>query len=347
MKISVIIPTMRPLGLFEFQLPALANQEMPKRDWELVLIDDYPDSREKKVGEFADEHGMNVKWMRSKPSYWRTNAPIGCARNTGLIHAEGKLCVFFDDFSWVKPKYLETMWRIYDSVKGHSLIGPVTAIEYPKTPYPKDMSTLEIRHEDDRIPVEKMVATGLPGGYATDWRGDWREHRDLATPAPAGWFYTCNASAPLDKIIEVNGFWEIADLTREEDVLMGLALERVGWKFCFLNSPDATVYHACHDRPEHALQIKRYKKISYEQLGWEEGTIKNGHSVLGMIGPGKCGLNTASDEVQLVTKDVFKTEHPGSWALIEHFIKNPNLKFNAEIGFDLREEREKRGVWVP
>jgi hypothetical protein len=62
---------------------------------------------------------------------------------------------------------------------------------------------------------------------------------------------------------------------------------------------------------------------------------------MGLIGPGKCGLNTASDEVQLVTRDVFNTQYPGSWGLIEHFRRNPNLKFNAEIGFDLREERMK------
>lgn len=332
MKISVIIPTVRPSeALFGFQLPSLATQTLPKDEWELLLIDDYPESREQKVKEFAEKHGLNVKWMRSKPPHWRTNEPIGCARNTGLIHAEGELCVFIDDFSWVKPKYLETMWSGYDPVKGYSLIGPVTAIEFPKPPYPNDLSTLKIERTDTRIPVEK-----IPFGRPIRWREEWREHRKDIWGCLPGWFYTCNASAPLDKIIQVNGFWEIADLTREEDALMGLALDKVGWRFRFFNTPNSTVYHACHSHV-HGLK-RRYKKVTYEQLGWKTGEV-NGRSVLGLTGQGKCGLDTAPDEIQLVTKADFNTQYPGSWALIEHFKKTPNLKFNAEIGFDLRAER--------
>jgi glycosyltransferase involved in cell wall biosynthesis len=335
MKISVVIPTIRPSEpLFRFQLPSLARQTMPKDEWELILVDDFPESREQKVKEFAEENGVNIKWMRSKPSYYRTNTAIACARNTGLIYADGELCVFIDDYSWVKPQYLETMWKGYDPVRGYSLIGPVTAIEYPTEPYPEDLSTLAIKHGDTRIPVEN-----IPFGVPVKWKKEWREHRREMWDCPAGWFYTSNASAPLDKIIEVNGFWEIADLTREEDVLMGLALERAGWKFRFFNTPESTVYHIAHG-PEPANPKPRYKEVTYEQLGWKPGYV-NGRLVMGLIGPGKCGLNTAPDEVQLVTRDVFNTQYPGSWGLIEHFRRNPNLKFNAEIGFDLREERMK------
>jgi len=337
MKVSVIIPTIRPSeALFGFQLPSLASQTMSKAEWELLLVDDFPESREEKVREFAEEHGVDIKWMRSKPSHYRTNAPIGCARNTGLIHAEGELCVFIDDFIWVKPGYLETMWKGYDQLKGYSLIGPATAIEYPKPPYPTDFSELKIEHKDARIPVEKMPFDGRADKHGR-WKEDWREHRTDMWDCPPGWFYTCNASAPLDKIIQVNGFWEIGDLTREEDVLMGLALDRVGWRFRFLNTPDSTVYHACHG-PGHASPKPRYKEVTYEQLGWKAGEV-NRRPVLGLVGPGKCGLDTAPDEVQIVTRDIFNTQYPGSWALIEHFKKTPTLKFNAEIGFDLRTER--------
>ena len=328
MKISVIIPTIRTSeALFGFQLPSLAAQTMPKDEWELILVDDFPESREEKVKEFAEKHNMNIKWMRSKPSHWRTNEPIGCARNTGLIYAEGELCVFIDDFSWVKPKYLETMWRFYDPNRS-SLIGPVAAIEYPAFPYPEDLS-LKIIHKDGRIPVEK-----IPFGPHIGWE-EWREHRKDLQDCPPGWFYTSNASAPLDLIVQVNGFWEMADLTREEDVLMGLALDRLGWKFRFLNTPDSTVYHASHGKER---SKKTYKEVTFEQLGWKTGEV-NKRSVMGLIGPGKCGLDTALDEVQVVTRDIFNTQYPGSWALIEHFKKTADLKFNVEIGFDLRLER--------
>ena len=55
MKVSVIIPTIRPSEpLLMFQLPSLAAQTMPKTEWELILIDDFPISREARIGEFAD-----------------------------------------------------------------------------------------------------------------------------------------------------------------------------------------------------------------------------------------------------------------------------------------------------
>lgn len=176
--------------------------------------------------------------------------------------------------------------------------------------------------------------------------------------AHPGWFFTSNAGGPLDKIVEVNGFWEIMDLTREEDVMMGLALERAGCKFWFRTDPDMTAFHMCHEDPS-LNPPKRYKVVTFEELGWGtrgfgktkaefENLIKAGklqlYDVYGVLGHGRCGLNTAPDEIQLVTRDIFNTEHPGSWALIEHFRKNPNLKFNEEIGFDLAEERRKVGL---
>ena len=335
-KISVIIPTIRPSGLLEFQLPALANQTMPKQDWELVLIDDYPDSREKKVGKFADEHGMNVKWMRSKPSHWRVNAPIGCARNTGLIHAEGELIVFFDDYSWVKPEYLSRHWKIYDKFRNHSLIGPVVSVKYAKNP-PKDISKLEWRHDDSR---KRYIPPGYGHGAAHREK-IYVEKRETAWDCPAGWFFSSNASAPLEKIVELNGFWEMADMTREEDILMGLALERIGWKFFFINALETSVFHMDHGLPE--LEVSgRYKPVTFEDLGWEKAMVEgHPHHVLGAGGHGRCGLDTEPHETQLVTKDVFNTKHPGSWALIQHFRETSDLVLNEEIGFNLMEEREK------
>lgn len=335
MKISVILPTIRPSGI-EIALIGLSKQTMPQDDFELIIVDDYPGHEKEDAIRTMQGHGIkNAKWMRSKPSHWRTNAPIACARNTGLIHAEGELCVFIDDFTWVRPRFLEGHWRTFE--QDRCPIGAVTSVEYSENP-PADLSTLPVRYGDRR------------------WQGAMQ--REEMKDAHPGWFFTSNASAPLDKIIEVNGFWEIMDLTREEDVVMGLALERVGCKFWFKADPDMMAFHMCHDDPK-LDHPKRYKVVTFECLGWEsrgfgmtkaelEALIKAGkvqlYDVYGVLGHGKCGLDTAPDEIQLVTKDVFNTEHPGSWACIEHFRDNPNLKFNEEIGFDLAEERREIGL---
>lgn len=315
MRISIIIPTIRSGKLVDFQLPSFAKQTFPKEKFEIVIVDDCPISRKDQIENFGRSNGLNIKWMRSKKPYYRSNASIGCARNTGLIHAEGDLIIFIDDFSYIKPKYLEKVWDVYRNKHKTSHIGPVMRLEHREPPYTDNIDS----HIIGKDPRRKKC------------------------PCLCGWFFTSNASAPLESIIKVNGFWEIADLTREEDVLMGLSLDRVGRKFCFSDDPDMAVYHMTHDA--HAMPTGKFKDISYSELGWENVNYK-GRLVHGLGGKGRCGLNTGPNEIQRVTRDVFGTKFPGSWALTEHFKKHKHLKFNEEIGFDLKKERKKIGNWT-
>lgn len=340
MKISVIIPTNRTGKLLDFQLPGFSRQTFPKEDFEVIIVDDSPDDRKEHVENFGKTHGMNIKWMRTKKPYYRTNAKIGCARNTGLIHAQGELVIFIDDYSFVRQNYLENVWNVYKQNIGASLVGPVISIEYADPPYPENIDDLKIRSEDRR--ARTISACYGKGDIVT--KTCYKEHRYEVSPCPVNWFYTSNASAPLRELIKANGFWEMADLTREEDILLGLALDRIGWKFCFINAPEVSVYHMVHDYRE-LLTNKRFKEVSYEQLGWATVEI-DGRMVEGGGNGGRCGLNTNPDEIQLVTKDIFNTKYPGSWALIEQFNKNPDFKFNQETGFNLAEERRKIGKWT-
>ncbi len=327
MKISIIIPTIRSEQMVNFQLPSFAKQTFPKSEFEIIIIDDCPIDRKDQIESFGRTNGLNIKWTRSKNPYYRSNANIGCARNTGLIHAIGELVVFIDDFSVVRHKYLESVWSIYMKNKSFSHIAPVISVKYHNNP-PENINELRTIHGDERSSKEKNTRLG--------------HHLKECS---SGWFYTSNASAPLRDIIMTNGFWEMADLTREEDVLMGLALERIGRKFCFVDNSDISVYHMSHDSYSYELSAKRFKEISYEELGWQNVDI-GGRTIVGLGGNGKCGLSTNPDEIQRVTRDIFNTKYPGSWALMEHFRNNPNFKFNQEIGFNLAEERKKIGNWI-
>ncbi len=299
MKISVIIPTIRLKRLIDFQLPSFSKQTFPKDEFEIIIIDDCIEDRKEQVENFAKLNNLNIKWMRSKKPYYRSNACMGCARNTGLIYAQGELIVFNDDYSCVKPNYLEKVWNIYKNNPKISNIGACVFVDYKEPPYSENIESLAIS----------------------------KDPRRKSSLCSCDIFFTSNASAPLKDIIKVNGFWEIADLTREEDVLMGYALSRIGRKFCFNDEPDLTVYHMSHHGHEEVNT--KFKSTSFEGLGWKGNSI------------GKCGLNTNIDETQIVTKDVFNTKNLGSWALIEHFKNNRDLKFNKEIGFNLQEERRK------
>lgn len=81
------------------------------------------------------------------------------------------------------------------------------------------------------------------------------------------YFFTSNVSAPLKDIIKVNGFWEIADLTREEDILMGLALDKIGRKFYYADYEDIKVFRMEHYNHTEDMKRKKYKEISYDELG--------------------------------------------------------------------------------
>ena len=317
MEVSIVTPTNR-LNSLRLNLMGLSKQTFPKSEFEVIFIDDYPQSRE----EETKGYGLNVKYLRSKPARWRSNALIANARNTGLIHAQGELIIFLDDYSWVRPQFIEEHYKGFQ--EGYCIMGPVARIEYAEN-IPEDPSMLAWKDVDGRT---TQIAPHLKLPWESDWKA-WREHRTEWKGCPGAWFYTSNASAPLNKIIEVNGFWEIADLTREEDILMGLALEKAGCRFWFKSIPEITAFHMDHNSP--SLEApKKFKNVSYEDLGW---TTVNG--VLGSGGQGRNGLNTAPDEIQLVTKDVFNTRHPGSWALIEHW-QRTGQRFNSEIGFDLK-----------
>ena len=340
MKISVIIPTNRKEKLIDFELPSFSRQTFPKEDFEIIIVDDHPEDRREQIEHFGKINGINLKWMRSKKPYYRTNANIGSARNTGLIHAKGELVTFIDDYSYVRPGYLESIWSAYKLNTGYCILGPVISIEYADPPYPDNIDDLKIRSDDMR--VRTISACYGKGDVVT--KTSYKEQRYEVPNCPNNWFYTSNASAPLREIIKINGFWEMADLTREEDILLGLALERNGQKFSFINNPEISVYHMVHDYHE-LLTNKKFKEISYEQMGWATVNMEGRTVEGGGIG-GKCGLNTGEDEIQLVTKDIYNTKYPGSWALIEHFNTHPEYIFNKETGFNLRDERRKAGNWM-
>ena len=322
MKISIIIPTNRKERLLDFELPSFARQTFPIEDFEVVIIDDYPDSRQQAVEEFAKKNDMNIKWMRCKKPYYRSNFNAGCARNTGLVHAEGELVVFIDDYSCIKQLYLETMWQIYKENPGYSPIGGVVSIEQHDDPY-YTIYGMKVHVKD----LQKVT---------NELKNDIK-----VIEAPSNAFYTSNASAPLREIMKVNGFLEMADLTREEDVILGAALAKNGWKFVYVNSPEASVYHMKHSEETY----RKYKTVTYKDLGWDTAIIK-GRITEGGAGGGWSGLQTKGDEMQLITKDIFNTTYPASWGLIEFINNSPLYKFNMETGFDLVKERKKIGNWT-
>jgi glycosyltransferase involved in cell wall biosynthesis len=301
--ISVITPTRRYGPVYEILFSGLKRQTF--KDWELILVDDVPEDRSRLAGELAERSRLSLKWTRSKPNRWKSNRLIANARNTGLIHAEGEVVVFIDDYTWVPPGFLEAHYKLWER-EGYSLIGSVTAVKYTPNP-PEDLSTLPVYTYDERTKKAfkgdeyiKALQSGFPTPGAIDTRRllGYTEWRDC----PPGWFYCSNTSAPLQKIIEVNGFDEEMDCTSEEDVDLGLRLARVGCRFWFKSDKDANNFHMTHGLPE-LNPPPRYKP----------------------------------EECHYVTKGMYN-ELEGSHAIIKRNRAREPWKVNEGI-FDLREAR--------
>jgi glycosyltransferase involved in cell wall biosynthesis len=129
LKISVVLPTNRPSGT-KFALHGLAKQSFPQKDFELIIVDDYPEDREKLIRSRSELLGLwNLKVLRSKPNYWRSNRLIGNARNTALIHADGELVVFLDDYCWIRSRWLDEHWNTYKRTP-FTMVGAMKAVKY-------------------------------------------------------------------------------------------------------------------------------------------------------------------------------------------------------------------------
>jgi len=315
MKISVILPTNRPQGPL-YALHSLSKQTMPKEGWELIIVDDYPVDRSAIMAFVVMSLDLcNVSILKSKPNYWRSNRLIGSARNTGLIWAGGELVVFLDDFCWVPPRWLEEHWLTYQRTP-YTMIGAGKAVKYIPNRY-DDLDQLPLPDVGDK--VEGAFIRNLAQFKVSDTRGP-NSKRDCG----GGWFYTMNASAPLEKIVEINGFDEEYDLTSEEDVDLGVRLERVGCKFFYRPDHDCTVFHVDHREVDAEMKKlpKRYKEVTYEELR-RRGV-----------------LDSEEDEVQLVLKEKYGIKYDGSWGLHERNRKRPPNAVNEY--FSLKEERMKR-----
>ena len=311
LDLTLVTPTRRYRGL-QILLDSLERQGMEPGRWEAIIVDDIPEPD--KWGTRHDYiekrgKGMNISHIRSDVGpFWRSNRLIAHARNAALVRARGKLVVFVDDYSGFGADFLEEHWDTQDETPWYSL-GPVHAVPWTDPP-PNDLSTL------GEVVVTEAEYYAKGGGDPNEppkWKHGAQDHRAQMfgeqRGCPPGWLFCSNASVPLKELVECNGQWMLADCTSEEDVLMGLMLDKKGVKFWFKDYPEISVWHMQHGKPE----------IQPPHIFSEE--------VLQKVPPG-----------------MFGTKNEGSWALREYMDREKLERFNEEPecgGWSLEEERKK------
>lgn len=175
MQVSVVIPTYRRPDLLDRCLAALAAQEFPAADCEILIADDA-------ASEVTAEQVL--RWSKRTPMPIRYLAVQGAhgpaaARNTGIREARGEIVAFTDDDTIPAPDWLrEGIAAFTDDV---AAVAGRVVMPLPMRPrdYERDAAGLA---EADFVTANcfcRRNALQQIGGFDERFELAWREDSDL------------------------------------------------------------------------------------------------------------------------------------------------------------------------
>jgi hypothetical protein len=96
------------------------------QDFELVYVDTYHEENKSRFGEIASLLPYPVKHVPLHPNhrYWfdKGYCYISAAKNTGILYADGQLCISCDDAEFFPDHLLELYWHYYVRTEGRMLM---------------------------------------------------------------------------------------------------------------------------------------------------------------------------------------------------------------------------------
>ena len=199
-ELSVVVPTYNRASLLERCLTALAAQEEPGADYEVVVVDD---------GSSDETPAVLERYASLLPLRFERQPNSGqpAALNRGIELAHGETCVFLDDDVIAGPRLLAEHARAQRETGGAIGLGNLS-LELPER------------------------AGGLARYVGRWWAG---QYGDFERGVRAPTFRSCysgNISAPRAALLEAGGFAEW--LARSFDVELAWRLERAGLPIVFV-----------------------------------------------------------------------------------------------------------------
>ena len=166
-------------------------------------------------------HTDHVKLFPPKPTVWQGPHRLtkndyfaaSNARNSCICHAQDGTIAFVDDLSVLLPGW-------YDCILKSMHDGYIVCGAYKKV--------LALVVEKGEVVYYREHKAGLDTRYAMGLA-------DRPVPLPGGAMYGCSLAMPMEAILDVGGFFEVADTCGMggEDYLCGLLLEQRGWKIMY------------------------------------------------------------------------------------------------------------------
>lgn len=222
--ITIALHTGRTRPKFEWFFDSLKHQKGLKRVKQIIIVDFYAQAcdgwtkedvleRREEVKNAAGDFLPIVQWVPPKPTIWQgphrvtrdNHWAMSNARNTSICLCRNEWLVMLDDRCVLEPGYITAVKR---AISGKFILFG----GYQK-------------HHDLIVRDGRVVHIGTISGK--DNRLD--ESHGRMKSVGGGWAYGCSVAAPLEWLLQVNGYPELADGLSFEDVLLGSILEANGF----------------------------------------------------------------------------------------------------------------------
>lgn len=232
--ISVVICTHNRDQYLGKAIQSLLDQQMPKDQYEIVVVDNRStDTTKAVVEQFAA--GNPIRYI------YEPNLGLSYARNTGWRNAEGKYVAYLDDDAIAHPGWLNTILEVFETVtpRPGCIGGKAEAIwEAPRPDW-----------------VSDELVTGLT---VIDWSDTPHPIADLSQE----WLVGANMAFPKEVLEEIDGF--IAGLDRAGknllsggDVFLEKQIMQAGYS-CFYHPKMAIGHHIQKTRLDRQWFLRRY-----------------------------------------------------------------------------------------
>lgn len=109
MKISFILPAYKVEHYISKCLHSCINQDIPKEEYEIIVIDDGSPDNTKIIVEDYIQRYNNIRLIT------QTNKGVSAARNEGLKHAKGKYIWFIDPDDFIQDNCIRKILRVLEN----------------------------------------------------------------------------------------------------------------------------------------------------------------------------------------------------------------------------------------
>jgi glycosyltransferase involved in cell wall biosynthesis len=227
-----VVPTYNRAELLARTLDSLVRQDLPRAEFEVLVVDDGSSDHTAELAQSYRDR-LDLRYFFQPDEGWR----VAQARNVGIANARGAVCVMVDSGVLLHSGCLRAHLA---SQAG----GPVAVLGYVYGFDCKLAEAAEMMRTLDFADPDASIARMHDTGRWIDVREPFYvKYADDISGLPAPWivFWTCNASAPTQRLRAVGGFDEQFRSWGGEDIDLGTGCTWTGSGSCSTGRPAPSI----------------------------------------------------------------------------------------------------------